>query len=258
MKLRPFLLIAGAAALFPIQAAAQPTPQRERIDAAVLLTLGRIPTEGELAAWQNGGPLPAAEIIGRLRRQLQADPVLARSVATRACEDAFGRDPADAELQSAIGTGRTYTELVRQHLASLAKDPDEYGKVIDRSYQALLRRNRYPGEIDYWRRQPVLSYVLLVGSVEDWARRNAPGLTETAGIPCVSVSSTHLTIVRLSPPVAAEIRLAAGLVADGDSNLALAAGRNLIAPGGATVVSVGAIHCVVAGDPARFVAADPR
>ena len=57
-------------------------------------------------------------------------------------------------------------------------------------------------EIEYWKRQPALSYALLVGCIEDWARRNRPGLMATTGVASVSVNSAYLATIRLSPGVA--------------------------------------------------------
>ena len=56
-------------------ALAQSSVQEERIAASFVLALGRTPAPVEVAQWAKEGPLPLAELVGRHRRQLQADAV---------------------------------------------------------------------------------------------------------------------------------------------------------------------------------------
>lgn len=83
--------------------------------------------------------------------------------------------------------------------------------------------------------------LLLVGCIEDWARRNQPGLMLTAGTTAASVSCVYLRTRRLSPAVAEEAREAAGLEPPEGH-----AGR-IVAAGCEAVVSVGGIHSAVCG-----------
>jgi hypothetical protein len=139
---------------------------------------------------------------------------------------------------------------VQRHIQRLGGNPVEYEQVMHRAYRLHLERDAYAVELDYWRARPALSFVLLAGCVENWARRNQPGLMATAGVPSVSVNSHYLAAVRLSSAVAAEARAAAGLPPPGDAALAAALGRHVVAPGAATIASVGGIHFAAAGGSA--------
>ena len=236
----------AALALLPAAARAQSALQEERIAASFVLAFGRTPSTAEIERWAKDGALPLADLMARHRRQLQSDPAAARAVAVKAGQDAFGRTPNETDLGSLSG-GATYVELMQRHLRWLAERPAEYEQVMNRAYQLLLQRDAYPVEIDYWKRQPALSFTLLVGCIDDWARRNRPGLMATTGVASVSVNSDYLVAVRLSPAVAAEARAAAGFEPIDDPVLALAAGRTLVAPGANHIVSVGGVHFAAAG-----------
>jgi len=240
-----FVLVASLA-YPPATAFAQSAEQKERVAASFVLALGRAPSAVELEQWAKQGPLPVADLVARHRGQLQADSATRRAVNVKASQDAFGRAPSEDDTRSLSGGG-TYVELMQRHLRWLAEHPAEYEQVVHGAYRLLLQRDAYSVEIDYWKRQPALSFALLVGCIEDWARRNRPGLMATTGVAAVSVNSAYLATVRLSPAVAAEARAAAGLVPTGDAALASATGRNLVAPGADRVASVGGIHFIAAG-----------
>jgi hypothetical protein len=229
---------------------AQPVEQQARVAASFVLALGRTPTAGELDQWVGQGSLPISDLVSRHRRNLQADPAARRAVVQKAAIDAFGREPAAGDVEAARADA-IYVDLVQQHLAWLADHPAEYEQVAHRAYRLLLERDAYAVEIEYWKRQPPLSFALLVACVEDWARRNRPGLMATAGTAAASVNSEYLAAVRLSPAVAAEARLAAGLEPLArraeEAALSTAAGRHVVAPGANSVVSVGGVHFVAAG-----------
>jgi hypothetical protein len=249
MLLKPRFALAFlvAALAFPaVTALAQSAVQEERIAASFVLALGRTPAAVEIQRWAKQEPLSLAGLVARHRRQLQTDSAAERAVIVKASQDAFGRSPGEGHIESLSGSG-TYTDLMQRHLRWLAEHPAEYEQVVHRAYRLLLQRDAYSLEIDYWKRQPALSFALLVGCIEDWARRNRPGLTATTGVAAVSVNSEYLATVRLSPAVAAEARVAAGLVPAGDAALASAAGRNLVAPGADQVASVGGIYFTAAG-----------
>jgi len=246
LKGRLALPLLVAVLAFPsVTGLAQSAAQEERIAASFVLALGRTPTAVEIERWAKQEPLPLADLVARHRRQLQGDSAAERAVIVKASQDAFGRASSE-ELTRSL-SGGIYTDLMQRHLRWLAEHPAEYERVVERAYRLVLERDAYPVEIDYWKRQPVLSFALLVGCIEDWARRNRPGLTATTGVPTVSVNSPYLATVRLSPAVAAEVRVAAGLVPAGDAALASAAGRNLVAPGANQIVSVGGIYFTAAG-----------
>jgi hypothetical protein len=228
---------------------AQPPVQEERIAASFVLALGRAPAPEEIRLWLTNDPSPLADYVARHRRQLGGNRAAERAVIVKASQDAFGRAPTEEEARSLSGVG-IYADLMKRHLQWLAAHPAEYEQVMHRAYRLLLRRDAYSVEIEYWARQPVLSYALLVGCVQDWARRNQPGLMATTGVASVSINSRYLATVRLSPGVAAEARAAIGFVQEGDAARALALGRTVVAPGAERVASVGGITFIAAGSPA--------
>lgn len=241
------LLLAGLV-LSSATVFAQSHLQQQRIEASYVLALGRAPSAAEIAALEPLGALSVADLLARHRQQLQGDAAVARATVTRACRDALGREPRAAELTPRAGEPVTYTELMKQHLQQLAQHPADYEQVVERAYQRVLHRPAYPAELTYWKGHDTLSYALLTASIENWARRNAPGLMETSGTATVAVSSEYLSTCILSPAVAAEARIAAGLVHPGNPDLAAAIGCNLVAVGANDVVTAGRMHFVAAGN----------
>ena len=225
---------------------AQSAPIEERIAASFVLALGRSPASAEAERWAKDGSRPLVGLIGRHREHLRNDAAAARAVAAKASQDAFGIVAADLGPASASG-GETYAEIVQRHIQRLDGNRAEYERVVNRAYQLHLQRDAYAVELEYWSTRPALPFVLLVACVENWARRNQPGLMATAGVPAVSVNCPYLDAVRLSPAVAAEARAAAGLTPAGDAALAAALGRHVVAPGAGTLASVGGIHFAAAG-----------
>jgi hypothetical protein len=233
-------------ALTPWALFAEASPQHERVAASFLLALGRVPAPDEAAHWLQLGEQPIAWLIARHRERLQNDPAGQRAVATKAQQDAFGRLD-EHELASSAVSPATYTELMQRHLRRLAEQPADYDRVIRRAYQWVVRREAYDPELAYWKKHDTLSYAMLVGCIDDWARRNQPGLMVTAGIATVSMNCEFLATVKLSPAIAQEARKAAGLAAPGEEELALAFGRNLVAPGGAGIVTGGRVAFAAVG-----------
>lgn len=241
-------LTSGAAA-----AATVSSEQKERIAASFVLVLGRAPTATELTEWEASAGVPLATQLAARREALQRDPALQRIVAAKAWQDAFGRTPTADEITAAVGAGGTYTEQLKRHVGWLAAHPAEYAQVLHRAYRFLLQRDGFELELDYWKPAGALPYALLVACIEDWARRNQPGLMVTTGIPTASVNCRYLATVRLAPAVAAEARVAAGLAPAGEPALAVAAGRNVVAVGAEALSSAGGI-CFVAAGAADLVA----
>ena len=239
-----FQAIRPANAVAESAAAAQRAAQEERIGASFLLALGRTPTTSELAAWTSREPAPIAALLERHRAAIKNDAGVERDVLTRAGRDALGALPSADDVAGLRGAG-TYADVMRRHVTWLAEHPADYERVLHRAYRTHLGRDAYSVELDYWKKYPALPYVFLVGCVENWALRNQPGLMATAGVPSVSVTSGYLSVVRLSPGVAAEARMAAGLPRSGPADLA----HHIVAPGADAVVSVGGIHFAAAGAP---------
>jgi hypothetical protein len=235
-------LVLSATAAF-----AQSTAQTERIEASFVLALGRAPSAADIAEMEKQGALTISELVARHRQQLQNDVALQRTTAIKAWKDAFGRAPTETEIARSLTGNRTYTELMQAHIQWLAENPAEYEKVMERGYRLVIRRGVYPGEIAYWKKRNTLPFALLVGCIEDWGRRNAPGLMETTGTATVSINSNYLETVRLSPVVAIEARVAAGLTAAGTADFLSASGRNLVSAGATTLMSSGRIHFAATG-----------
>ncbi len=248
MKFRLFsLLVCALLAWGNTVAAATPEAPRERLDAAFLLALGRLPSDAEMTAWATATPFTVTDLLARHRTRLRDDAAAQSAVWLRSWHDAFGCAPGTAELAAGPATGGTYAELLQRHLLWLTDHPADYRQVVDRAYQRSVGRGAFPIEQDYWRERPTLSFALLVGCIDNWARRNAPGLMATTGMASVSVNCRHLTTRRLSPAVAAEVRAATGLVPAGTPALAVAGARNVVAPGATELVSIGGIHFAAVG-----------
>jgi hypothetical protein len=245
---RPFALLLAVVATASSAVVAAPSPSTataERVAASHLLAFGEPAGAEQLSRARQPGQVTVAALQAEHRQRLQSDAAAQQRAAARAFEDAFGRPPADAELAGAAGT---YTDLLQQHLARLAQSPDEYRRVMDRAYRLVIHRPVYDIELAYWKDRAVLPYVLLVGCIEGWARRNAPGLMATTGNPCLGVNSALVQTLSVSPAVAAEVRAAFGLQAAESEPLAIAAGHNVIAPGADGVSSLGGMFIVVVGD----------
>ncbi len=153
--------------------------QAERAGISFALAYGRVPTGSEIAAVSQAGQRSVADLLARHRQELAQDAALTRATVVKACEDAFGRPPTEAEITTWSAGHHTYSELVQQHIGWLKDHPTEYADVIGRAYQLVIHRAVYPDEIEYWKSRDTLSYALLVGCVEHWARRNSPGLMAT-------------------------------------------------------------------------------
>ncbi len=245
MNTRLPLLGACAALLFsPLNSLAETPALPERAEAAFVLTLGRSPTAAEASGWTGTEKLSLGDLVASQRDRLRADADAQRAVFVRAWSDAFGRPPAATEKPAGDAT---YAEQMQLLVKRLAERPDEYREVLDRAYRRVLGRAPFAEEHAYWKAYPTLSYTLLVGCLENWARRNAPGLMATTGTPAICVNSDHLRTLRLSPAVAAEARAVVGLPPAGERALSPARGCNVIAPGAAEVVSVGGVHFTAFG-----------
>ncbi len=244
MTTRAPLFLLALLCLVLVPAVAQSTDQADRIAASFVLALGRVPTAVEAAQWTGKGKLAIAELVAQL--QPQGDDAK-QAVAVKACLDACGREPAADELRAWLVGSPSYSGLMKQHVAWLEAHPKDYALVVERAYQLVMQRHAFAEELDYWKAQPALSFVLLNACIENWARRNAPGLMATSGVATASVNSMWLTTVSLAPAVATEARVAAGLVHAGNADLAAALGRNIIAAGGDAVASAGGVHFVAAG-----------
>jgi hypothetical protein len=242
------LFVCAVLALFGASASAKPDERQERLDASFLLSQGRLPTDEERQAWAGAEENAFGALLVRHRERLRDDAAAQRALAVRAALDAFGTETTPSGFDAANPTaGETYAELVQRHLGWLSSHPDAYRQVVDRAYRLAVGREAFPIEQDYWKERATLSFAMLVGCADSWARRNAPGLMATTGTPSISINCGYLTTRRLSPAVAAEVRAASGPAPVGEPALALACDRNVIAPGAGEIVSIGGIHLVAVG-----------
>jgi hypothetical protein len=218
-------------------AEAAPEPSERQL-AAHVLAFGVAPESPE--------PAPARATIASLleqhRTRLQADGAARAAVRQRAWRDAFGRDPRADELRETPSPALTYAEWMQRHVTRLGSDAAANLETLRRAYLAVVRREPYPEEIGYWRPEGALPFVVLVACLEDWARRNQPGLMVTAGEPTISPQSRLVRTHALSPAVAAEARAAGGLAAADP-----AAPRRILVAGADRIVAQGGVHLLVVG-----------
>lgn len=224
------VFVAKAFLAFAVSAHAGPDRSQERLEAAFVLQLGRPAQAEELETWEGLEFESVSQAMGAVAKADEA-----REVARRAWRDAYG-EAASVESSS---PGGSYVELLARHVEQLEENDALYREAIRRAYRFVIQREPYEEEIAYWMERPALPYLLLAGGIEDWARRNQPGLMVTAGEPAVSVNCVYLSTRRLSPEVAEEARQAAGLEEGEESRI--------VAPGAGAAVSVGGIHFVVCG-----------
>lgn len=220
--------------------------QSERIQSSYLLAFGRAPNSGELNYWLGQGQRSIADLIALHRNYLSRDAGNHRAAITRAYVDAMGRNPSTGEINYWMQGTDTYAQLMKNHMQWLAGNPAEYANVIRRSYQFVLGRQPNAGELAYWQSQGVLSYVVLVGCHEQWRQQNG-SRAQTSGQPMVAARSSFLVTVPVSPAIANEARMAAGIVAAGGGNIVAAGGGNIVAAGGGNIVAAGGGNIVAAG-----------
>ncbi len=246
MKFPRWCVVAVSASLLSMVGRAAPDAA-DRGEAACWLSLGRSTTESERLAANTPAGATMGVLLEQHRVQLRGDEAGRRGVATRACWDAWGRAPAAHELESATG-GLLYAERLGELVAGLAGSPREYHAVLERAYRAALGRAPFPEELAYWDERRPLAYTMVVGCLENWARRNAPGLTVTSGVPAIGVNGEQLATLRLTPALADEVRRALAWPTD---ELSRARGANVLVPGGEGVVSVGGVHFLALGRAGR-------
>lgn len=178
--------------------------------------------------------------LERHRAELRSNGDARARTARAAWLDAFGRAPTVDELHAEAALPLTYPERLQRHLERLRRTPDENREVIHRAYRLVVHRDAYAEEFDYWRPHGVRTFVILVACIEDWARRNRPGLMVTAGNPAVPARSRFTHIVRVTPALAAE---ASSLL---ELNPPANASR-VLAVGGESVATAGGMHLTIVG-----------
>lgn len=226
-------------------AAQDEVAQEERIAAAYLLALGRAPSAGEVGTIAKDNPSSVGEAVESIQRQIEKEPALQQAISLKAFHDTYGREPAAGEL---LPDG-DYTSSMNRYVERLAINPQEYKHVLERAYRLVVKRGLYDEEIGYWKPYGTLPFVLVVACLDEWARRNQPGLMVTTGTAAVSANCHYLATVRLSPAVAEEARAAIKFPVAPTSDYYHASNRTVITPGGERIVSNGRVHFVAAGAP---------
>ncbi len=202
--------------------------------------LGQLLAFGRPAVNAVASPGTLAAQLEQHRAELRANAAAREQVARAAWLDTFGRAPTAAELQTEVALPLTYTERLQRHLTHLRAAPDEYRAVMHRAYRLVVHRDAYAEEFDYWRPHGVRPFVILVACIEDWARRNRPGLMVTAGNPALPACSRFTNIVRVTPALAAEARTLLALDRSADAS-------RVLAIGGEGVATAGGMHLTIAG-----------
>lgn len=232
---RPFLLLALALLPALTARATEDGTDVERSALAQLLACGR---PGVNAPTSHGS---LAAQLEQHRTALQNDSAARERTARAAWLDAFGRAPSTDELRAEAALPLTYTERLQRHLAHLRTTPDEYREVMQRAYRLVVHRDAYAEEFDYWRPHGVRTFVVLVACIEDWARRNRPGLMVTAGNPAVPAHSRFVHLARVTPALAAEARTVLGLPAP------TAETARVLSVGADGIATAGNMHVVLVG-----------
>lgn len=212
--------------LVPCLPAAESSPE---IEAALAVGLG---TPAAAVTFESGASFEQA--IATVQEYVADSPAEQAAVAQRAAVFVYG-------VPGGIGAENEpsdlFAEQVAAQLATLTGDSEAYEQVLQRAYRHVVGRDVYAEEIAYWGNYPTLPYALLVGCIEDWARRNQPGLMNTAGTPTVSVNCDLLATTRLSPALAKRVA----------TWLDLPDATPVLAPGGAELASSGGIRFLVTG-----------
>lgn len=218
----------------------------ERIQASYLLAFGRLPNSGEVTYWNGQGQKSVQQLIDNHKSYIKSNTGTAgKEVIIKSYVDALGYRPSQAEINYHAQYGRTYSEMMNNHLIYLKGQPGEYDKVIRRSYQTALGRQPNEGELTYWRNQGLLSYMVLVNFHQDWKNRNTQGQSQAAAI---SANAPVLAVATVSANILSETKGAYNsLVSPGGSNLVAAGGGNLVAAGGGNLVAAGGGNLVAAG-----------
>jgi hypothetical protein len=218
----------------------------ERAKAAFLLCHGRLPNAQELSHVAGLGVKDTRALLAEMERSIASTSELKKAVHAAATLDALGVSAGSSHEAAGTGEGVAYFRMVARLISEAALSAADYEAVIHRAYRRALARDAYPGELKYWARQPRFSYAMLVACIDNWARRNAPGLMETEGAPTVSLNSEYLQCVRVTPELADELRRATG-VSSLDAAHAAATGKLVVAPGAAGVTSAGPVPIVAVG-----------
>lgn len=234
-----FFRLIGLFAVFGL-AASRAADAYDVAAAAHVIVFGEWPAPAEPG---QGVDRSIGQAVDALKQRLATDRAAAATVAAKASRDAFG--PAATEPRGG-DAALTYAECMRRNLDELSRSTDRYEAAIRSAYPVVIHRDAYAEEIAYWKKHGVVPYYLLLAAIENWARRNQPGLMVTAGTPTISINSAYLATVRVAPAAASEVRTALGLPASGPS-IGGADHGQVLAVGGGAMETDGGMYFVAAG-----------
>ena len=125
--------------------------QDEVINCSYFVAFGRYATSGELKHWrQYVGNNSIAQMVEKHKPFLQSNQYEREQAIRRSYMDAFGWQPTADEIKYWSGQGKTYAELLNNHInnwLNVYKDKKEH--VIRQSYYKVFARNATAAEVRY-------------------------------------------------------------------------------------------------------------
>lgn len=214
----------------------------DRIQASYLLAFGRAANSGELSYWNGQGQKSVQQLVDNHKTYIKGNMgSVGRDVIIKSYIDALGYRPSQSEINYHSQFGRTYAEMMNNHLIYVQGQPSEYEKVIKRSYQTVLGRQPSAAELTYWKNQGLFSYMVLVNCHQDWKNRNS----NQSQVATISTSSPLLTVVSVVASVLNEAKGVYNALSGG--NAVPTGAGNVIAPGGANIIAAGGGNIIAAG-----------
>ncbi len=210
----------------------------DRINASYLIAMGRKPNSGEITHWKKQGDLTVAQLVENHRNYLAGDANMKRALIIQAFKNSYGRDPIESEIKTNMTQKMTYAEWMTNHINWLKKSTTDYTDVIKRAYKAVMGRDPQQAEINYYRSQPVMSYMVMAATLEEWKRQNGTK-AKTSGSLTIGSTSSYISHVGVSATVAKE---ASNLIGQASGNVIAPGAGNAISPSGGNVVAAGGMN----------------
>ncbi|RYY70160.1 MAG: hypothetical protein EOO13_07455 [Chitinophagaceae bacterium] len=201
----------------------------EVINGSYLVSFGRFASSSELNYWRgNVGSKTVQQMVSNHKDYLKSNASEREQTIRRSYMDAFGWQPSADELKYWSTQGKTYAELLQNHVQNwLNVYPDKKSQVIKQSYYKVFGRTATADELKYWMGQATCSYAQYVALHSTWKLNNQKSSTITRVNPNLR-NNNGISTSAFSPVIAAQV-VAAG-------------GMNVIAPGGGNVVAAGGLN----------------
>lgn len=205
----------------------------EIINGSYFVAFGRYANSGELKYWrQNVGNRTIPQMVANHRDYMKTNQFEREQAVKRSYMDAFGWQPSADELRYWSGQGKTYGELITNHIDNwLNVYPDKKEHVIKQSYFKVFGRTATAAEVKYWMGQRTCSFVQLVAMHTTWKQQNQNSSTITSIRP--NINTNGISTAELSS------QATNGVIAAGGGNVVAAGGANVVAAGGANVIAAG-------------------